>query len=56
MNVKEFFEKAKLICEYNADKECPCCILDEFCAGGFLAMSSEKAERVIEAVRDFQLD
>lgn len=55
MDAKEFFEKAKAICEHYSDEECPCCPLDEFCSDGIFAMNSEKAERVIGIVKGFDL-
>lgn len=55
MDVKEFFEKAKSICEQHSDKECPCCPLNEFCSDGIFGMSSEKAEIVIDIVKGFEL-
>lgn len=55
MDVKEFFEKAKAICEHYSDKECPCCPLDEFCDAGIFAMNSEKTESVIDIVKGFDL-
>lgn len=55
MEVKEFFEKAKAICEHYSDVECPRCPLDEYCSDGIFAMNSEKAESVIGIVKGFDL-
>ena len=54
MDVKDFFEKAKQICENHSSVECPCCPLDEFCSDGIFAMNREKTERLIETVNNIR--
>ena len=55
MDVRDFFEKAKAICEHYSDEECSCCPLDEFCSDGVFAMNRDKTERLEDLVRGFDL-
>lgn len=55
MDVKEFFEKAKAICEQYSGEECPYCPLDKFCSDGIFSMNSEKVESVIDIVKGIDL-
>ena len=56
MDVKEFFVKAKAICDEHSDEECSCCPLDEFCESGIFAANRDKTERLIDFVKDFEIN
>lgn len=56
MDVKVFFEKAKAICGEHSDEECPCCPLNEFCESGIFAENRDKTDRLIDLVKDYEIN
>lgn len=50
MDVREFFEGAKRICDRNNEKQCNECPLNDYCLDGIFSKAHENVEEILEII------